>query len=392
MIPKDYQIELAKKAHSIISTKMMVYIAMEERTGKTLIAILTAELLNSVSTVNVITTKKAVLGWVDTLAKYDTKKIFNVTNYHQADKLPQSDLLILDEAHNYISSYPTTKSIWKKVSKISGGIPIIYMSATPHAECISQLYHQFSLSSWSPWREFKNFYVWYKAHGKIERKWVGQRLIIKYKKIDKHVRENVEDIFIVKTRKQLGFNYEPVDKVHYIKLDEITMSVSHKISVRKVLDFKCGTLVADTAAKLNHALYCIEGGTLILDGVSHVLENTEKVDYILKTWGDTTDVVIMYNYRGEFTKLSKYFKNAQLLQATSFAEGIELSHVRHLIIYSQDYRVSKHTQRRARQASYNRKEPINVNFLLVKNFMSSKVYEAVVLKKTNFVDSMYKIN
>lgn len=392
MTPKDYQVELADRAYAIIRDKMIVYLAMEERTGKTLIAILTAELLKGVRTVNVITTKKALPGWVDTLSQYNTDKVFTVTNYHNANTLVKSDLLILDEAHNYISSYPSTKTIWEKVKRVSDGIPIIYMSATPHAESISMLYNQFKLSSWSPWREFPSFGKWYKIHGRPSTVWVGQKAIKSYKAVSQQVRDDIDGVFIIKTRKQLGFPHEPVDKVHYITLDDVTTNACIRLQSRGVHTFKCGVLIADTVAKMNHTLYCIEGGTLIIDKVGYVLANTEKVDYILKTWGDTEDMVIMYNYQAELTKLRQYFKHAQLLQATSYAEGIELSHIKHLIIYSQDYRVSKHTQRRARQASADRKDPIMVNFLLVKNAMSSKVYEAVVIKKTNFVDKMYKVS
>jgi ERCC4-related helicase len=120
-----------------------------------------------------------------------------------------------------------------------------------------------------------------------------------------------------------------------------------------------------------------------------VLNNTEKVDYIKKHFGDTEDLVIMYNYKAELTKLSAHFKKAKLLQGTSYAEGVDLSMHKHLVVYSQDFSTARHTQRRARQANMNRKEPITVHFLLVKKAISEEVYKTVSINKKNYVDSVF---
>ena len=98
----------------------------------------------------------------------------------------------------------------------------------------------------------------------------------------------------------------------------------------------------------------------------------------------------MFQYKADLMKLERHFKNARLLQATSYAEGVDLSTYKHLVIYSQDFSTSKHTQRRARQANLERKEPINVHFLLVKKAISEQVYKTVSLNKTNFVDSVFE--
>jgi hypothetical protein len=392
MIPRDYQLILAKEAFSILKENLIVYLAMEERTGKTLTAILAAELTNrNVKTVNVLTTKKALGGWIDTLSKFNTDKVFHVTNYHKAKILTKSDILILDEAHNYISSYPKTSNIWRAVKRLSAGVPIIYLSATPNAQSLSLLFHQFHLSSWSPWKEYTNFYDWFRVFGVPGSIYVGQRRVSVYNSTkEEKLRASVNHLFITMTRKELGFKHEPVDKAHTITLKPETKVAYHTIQKKSLYEFTVGTLVADTIAKRNHALYCLEGGTIIIDGVSYVLSNTEKIDYILKTWGDTKNIAIMYNYVGELKKLQQYFKRARLLQATSNAEGIELADVEHLIIYSHDYRVSKHTQRRARQASKARETPIAVNFLIVPNAMSDQVYTSVVIKKKSFVDRVYQ--
>ena len=98
----------------------------------------------------------------------------------------------------------------------------------------------------------------------------------------------------------------------------------------------------------------------------------------------------MYNYIAEGQKLRASFNNAKILQATSNAEGIDLSHIDHLIIYSQDFSTARHTQRRARQANMKRDRPIVVHFLLVSGAVSEQVYTTVSLNKQNFIDVLFE--
>lgn len=133
----------------------------------------------------------------------------------------------------------------------------------------------------------------------------------------------------------------------------------------------------------------LEGGVAKIEDEYLVLLNAEKIDYIKTSWSDSKDLVIMYQYKAEKTKLEAEFKHASILQATSFAEGVDLSMYKHLVIYSQDFSTSKHSQRRARQANKQRTEEINVHFLLVKKGISEQVYETVSVNKTNFIDSLF---
>ena len=105
---------------------------------------------------------------------------------------------------------------------------------------------------------------------------------------------------------------------------------------------------------------------------------------ILKT------LVIFYHYVKEYDKLKEYFKKAKILQGTSYAEGIDLSMHRYMVVYSQDWSTIKYSQRRCRQANVNRKWPIEVHFLLVEGSISDQVYQNVAVKKRDFIDSMFE--
>ena len=404
MKPWKHQVSITEEAYAILKKYGIVYLAMEERTGKSYIGLLLAEKARVLKTL-IITKKKAFDDWAELLGKAEINKLYDLTTYTQLHKFQEIDydLIILDEAHNYISQYPKPSKTWHEVKQITKGKPIIYMSATPHAQSLSMIYHQLALSDWSPFKE-STFKKWFEKYGIPYLQYIGGRQIPKFDKTkDEEVYSAIGHLFISKTRKELGFEYEPIDKIHYIELDDKTKEVYNYVMKNKLYIAGEHKIVCKTVSKLRSALHMIEGGvskvvtksitaddTVQLKDNYIVLSNKEKIQYILDTWGDTEDIAIMYNYKAEKIKIEKHFKKAKILQGTSNAEGIDLSDIPTLIIYSQDYSVARHTQRRARQANKFRSEPITVHYLLVKKAISEQIYDAVCIKKTNYVDVLFE--
>jgi len=392
MIPYQHQIDLAAEARPILKQYGIVYLAAEERTGKTLASILLAESVPG-SSVLVITKKAALPGWHDTLKAYKGyKKEYFVTNYHQAVKVTKSyDLIIIDEAHNYLSTYPKHGKLWKEVKPLCKGKPIIFMSATPNAQGLQQRYGQLSISSFSPWKNHKNFYEWFRLYGKVYEIKINGVPIRQYDRCDEElIRGTSDHLYVTKTRQELGFDYEPEDKIHWIQLNENTKEVYNVLLEHNIVELSVGMLVCDTKSKLRFSLHQLEGGTIKIDETRFILANEEKVEYIKQHWGDSEDLVIMYNYIAEKDKLERHFKKACILQATSYAEGVDLHKYAHLVIYSQDFSTARHSQRRARQANKKRDTPITIHHLLVKKAMSHQVYKTVSVNKKNFVDSVFE--
>lgn len=407
MKPYDYQEELAKEAFSILKENGIVYLAMEERTGKSITGLLVFEKSELIKNVIIITKKKALDGWKETLANCPwLAKKYKLVSYHSANKVDPTlyNAVILDEAHAYLSANPIKYKrgkIWKDIELICYNKPVIYISATPYAQGYFQLYNQFALSTYSPWKKYKDFYIWYNSYGARDKnnnfymvRTSSKDLKKDYRKVDKKALKDVEHLFITKTRSALGFEQEPEDIIHYLTLSESTRSAYNILLKDKVLDFEVNntsyTLIADTTIKLRISLHMLEGGVLKVDDKYICLNMREKIDYILANWEDSSNVAIMYQYIAEGNKLREVFSNALILQGISYAEGVDLSHIEHLIIYSQDFSTAKHTQRRARQANKKRTLPIKVHFLLVKNAISAQVYKAVSKNKTNYVDSLFE--
>ncbi len=391
MIPYPHQVELAERGLEIVRKHGIVYLACEERTGKTLASILIAE--NSVAkSILVVTKKKAMEGWIKTFKAFKHTKRYDVSTYHQAYKLANAhyDLVILDEAHNYISAFPKPGKMWRELRPMLVNKPIIYMSATPHAQGPQMLFNQFALSTWSPWKKHKNFYQWFRLYGFLYELKINGLNIRQYDRCNvEMILATCEHLFITKTRKELGFEHEPEDILHYIELSKETKELYNTIVEDEIVQLGSLMLVCDTVSKMRFSLHMLEGGVVKTEEEYIVLANREKIDYVLDNFGDSTDNVIMYNYKAERTKLEKHFKKSRLLQATSFAEGVDLSDYTNLIIYSQDFSTARHTQRRARQCNMQRESEIRVHFLLVKGGLSEQVYKTVSKNKRNFVDSVY---
>jgi hypothetical protein len=85
MKPYQHQIDISIQALNILRKHMIVYLAMQERTGKTLTSILICE-QTKMNNILVITKKKALTGWVDTLSKYQHNKNYHCINYESLHK------------------------------------------------------------------------------------------------------------------------------------------------------------------------------------------------------------------------------------------------------------------------------------------------------------------
>ncbi len=411
MRPYPHQEKIANEAYDILKEYGLVYLAMEERTGKSLTAIRIAEISSRVR-VLIITKKKAIKGWKETLHAYNPaiSTQFTVINYHAVHKAHQTpkgkrvyklaidpkdyDLIILDEAHNYLSTYPKPGVIWKSVKKLCREQPIIYLSATPNAQGYQLLYNQLALSDWSPFKGYANFYRWFERYGIPTMVRTSYGLQETYSKCKDIVWTESRHLFITYTRAELDFEHEPEDIIHHFELSDTTKKLYNSCMTDEMFDYGTGRyeiiFPLDSSMKLRTTLHMIEGGVAKNDNEYLVLDNMEKIDAILSDFGDSEYNVIMYHYKAERIKLEKVFKNTILLQGTSYSEGVDLSMYKNLIIYSQDFSTARHSQRRARQANMNRKTPILVHFYLVKGGISEQVYKTVSVNKSNFIDSIFE--
>ena len=221
MIPFKHQTEISLQAYGLLKRYGWVYLAMQERTGKTLTSILVAE-MSKCTNILVITKAKALKGdddkdivsakggWAGALNLYlkvksvnqvwkTATKTYTIVNYESIHKISgKYDLVIIDEAHSKIAAYPKVSLTWNKVYAFTKGKPVIYLSATPSAQSHSQLFHQLKLCTFSPWAKYKNFYDWFNVYGLPETKRIGggQQIIV-YDKCRDDLIQKIKDTFFI---------------------------------------------------------------------------------------------------------------------------------------------------------------------------------------------------
>lgn len=396
----DHQVEGAEELFHILKENGLVYCEWEERTRKTMTVM---EMLRKTIFKQVLwITKKKPLPdldsqWQAYSNSYSPGYQLTTINYESLHKLSLKnyDCIILDEAHHAMATYPKKSKTWDKVKVLTKGKPVVYMSATPYPETLAQIYHQFALSDWSPFWEYTSFYKWHEQFGLPYLEYIGARQIKKYDKVqDDRILRIIKPLFSKKTRSEVGFKHEPTDEVHYVTLGAQTEQHYKEMSKDFVTVIGEEEVVAETSVAVLQKLAQLVGGTMKVEDPERATEkkmayrsfwtgNTEKIDYIKKTWGDTDDMVIMYHYKEEEHLLKHHFKKARILQADTWAEGVSLKEYEHLIVYSMSWRTSKYIQRRARQADKEREESIEVKYVL-SHKVDEYIYEAVALKRVNF--------
>ena len=391
MIPRPHQEEGARWALQTIRNYGFAYLTWQERTGKTLTALLAVENSKAKNCL-IVTKKKALDGWKETLDSWTHSTIFHVINYESVHKVVGDyDFIILDEAHHAISSIGRPSATWKKVHKKTINKPILYLSATPYSEHLGLIYHQLKLSSWTPFKE-RNFYDWFRRYGisKLTRTPYG--LVETYSKYkDEVILEILRPYFNFKTRADVGIEHEPSVNVIKVPLTEDTKKVITDTIKDQVFTMGEIEIPLDSPMKLRTTHYQLEGGTLKTDnGALFLNSGREKIEYIKKHY-DVSNIAIMAHFVAERTLLEKEFPGAMILSSDGHAEGVDLHKVDKLIIYSMSFKTSKYTQRLARQANHNRDTPIVVDILVAdKPAIGYDVYKTVAVKKENFNKNAYE--
>lgn len=421
--PLKHQIKFSALCWELLKTKGYVYLAGKPRSGKTYTAILTAEKSTMISSVLVLTKKAAISGWhIFIVGNTALKHKYYVTNYEQAHKLKAKDydLVIIDESHNLGTLAKPSNRILT-IKKLCRNMPHIHLSGTAIVESPCGIFHQMYISKYNPFK-FKNFYDFHRFYGEPYYIKIAGREINQYDKCNKYLMDRINEFTVYMTQEDAGIPKElqTIDKIHYIKLDTSTKQLYNHLQEHQIAtvsqnilkgikcpicglhlhvnepEVSCPTcgfkynykLVCDTNIKLRTSLHMLESGVVKVNDEYIELGNTEKIDYILKEFGDNETVGIMCHFVGERKLVAKHFKRAKIYSSTAHAEGVDLSHLSHFIIMSSSYSGSKFIQRKERIVNINGSNTLTVHHLLVKGAISEQVYKKTS-KKEDFNNSTY---
>ena len=179
----DYQVRIANDANEVLNRKGFVYLAMQVRTGKTLTALKTCELFGA-KKVLFITKIKAFRSIEDDYFFFGFMSKFEITiiNKESIHKIETNDfdIVVCDEAHGLFGTYPKPNEFTKTYRKRFFEIPVILLSGTMSPESYSQLFHQFWICKFAPFKEYKNFYKWANDYVDITQKYLGYAQVKDY--------------------------------------------------------------------------------------------------------------------------------------------------------------------------------------------------------------------
>lgn len=394
---RPHQEEISTKACEILRQHKIVYLSMWMRTGKTLTAIATAEKFGA-KKVLFVTKKKAISSIEQDDELYNPPFDLTTTNYEQLHNIiGDFDLFILDEA-SCLGQFPKPAERVKMLKKMCEGKPIIYLSGSPTPESDSQIYHQFYISSFSPFKKWENFYQWAKEFVTVKLKYYFNRQVNDYSRADRaKIDELTQHLFISYTQKEAGFETEVKEEVITVKMDESTYLLAGWLKKHKVHVGRAGEeVLADTAVKLMGKLHQIFSGSVIDEKGQGIGFDLTKAKFIRQKFAGQK-IAIFYKFKAERLMLISVFGNDRLTedpiefnaredkvfmsQIQAGSMGINLSTADCLVMMNIDFSATQYWQVRERLQDKNRTKEALVYWVFAEGGIEQKVYQRVQEKK-----------
>ena len=406
MVLRNYQREIVDQAAGILKEHGLVYLAMEVRTGKTITSLATAEAYGA-KRILFVTKKKALTDIGDQAARIVKNALVHVTNFEQLHNIDEGhDLVIIDEAHS-IGAFPSVSVRTKQLKRLCAGLPVIYLSGTPSPESFSQLYHQFWVSSFSPFKEWKTFYTWAREFVTIETKWIGGKPYKEYKnaQYDK-IKPFITPIMISFTQEEAGFEQLVKEQILTVRMSNVTYNLAETLRKKRIVKNAQGDVIlADTGAKMMSKLHQIYSGTVIVDEPerkARVVDLT-KAQFIREHFKGQR-IAIFYKFIGEYAALLETFDRDITFDAGHFQEGkadvfcsqilsgregINLSSADALVFMNIDFSATSYFQARARLQTKDREKEAQIYWVFAENGIEHKIYEAVS-NKTDYTTKHFE--
>lgn len=387
---RKYQDIIATQASSKLVDFGVCYLSMECRTGKTITALSASDKFNAKS-VLFITKLKAM---PSVQSDYETLKPsfrLDVINYESSHKAKgKYDLIIIDEAHS-LGAYPKPSKRTQAIKELCKGLPVLYLSATPSPESYSQLYHQFWVTDYSPWKSYSTFYKWAKAYVDIQQKKVNGYLINNYSHaIKTRIDRDVKDIFISYSQEQAGFEVNINEHILTVPMNARTGMLIEELRNNLVAEINGEAILGDSPAKLLTKLHQLSSGTVITENGLHLAFDVSKAEFVRREFTEKK-IAIFYVYQSEAELLQAVFTNwtdspeefqastnkVFISQVRRAREGVRLDTADALIFFNLEFSYLSYEQGRNRLVSKERTAPAEVYFICSDCGIESKIIEAV---------------
>jgi hypothetical protein len=399
---RDYQIDIANQAFKILTDKKIVYISAQVRTGKSLMALETAKLYGA-KRVLFLTKKKAISSIVDDYNDFGYTFDLEVVNDESMHKIEGNFDLIIHDEHHRFGAFPKTGAGTKLFKKMFGAKPMIFLSGTMTPESYSQIYHQFWVSGYSPFKQYVNFYKWANDYVNVKLKNLGYAKVNDYSDAKYNlIYPIIKPYIITFTQEQSGFTTQVIEHIIPVDMQPVTYNVINRLKRDLVVTSSDGRVIlADTSVKLQQKIHQLGSGTIKFeDGTAKIIDYS-KANVIKEKFSDYK-IGIFYKYKEELTMLKEVFGDKLTTELDEFnqtdkwiayqylsgREGINLSKADYLVMFSIDFSATTYFQARARMATKDR-EKNEIFWLLSVKTLDSKIYKAV-MNKRSYTNDLFK--
>lgn len=394
---RDYQIAIAAQAKELLLLYKIAYLALEVRTGKTITAMEAARLYGA-KKVLFVTKLKAISSIKKDFESIGQPFELYLINYDMLHKCESDfDLIILDESH-CIGQYPIPAKRTNELKRICNDKPIIYLSGTPSPESYAQMFHQFYVSSFSPFYEYKTFYAWHKDYGISKKKYIYNREIADYSNVRYDLLKPIIEKYMISfSQVDAGFTEFVEEEIINLPMPSKVKWAIDTLKRDKVFTTKgSNVILGDTAVKEMQKMHQICGGTLKDEDGNRFIFDDTKANYIKDNFVGKK-IAIFYKFVAEGMQLQVTFagriftdpmefnkagNNAVFIsQIQSGREGINISSADCLIMYNIDFSALSYWQSRARLQTKDRKEKAMVYWIFFEGGIEQKIYNVVQGKK-----------
>ena len=402
---RDYQIDIAEQAINILKEFKLVYLAMQVITGKTITSLHISSLYGA-KKVLFVTKKKAISSIEEDFKKSNCLYDLLVINYESLHKITHTyDLIIVDEAHA-LGQFPKPSNRVTDLKTICIGKPIIYLSGTPSPETYAQFYHQFFVSSYSPFKEYKNFYAWHKEYGIPKTKFLYNMQVPDYTGVkQERIQTEIQHLMLTYTQEEAGFESLVEEVILYVPMSDKVKWAVDKIKKDKLFKTKDGAVVlADTSVKEMQKIHQICSGSVKTEDGNALMFDDTKAKFIKERFKGQK-IAIFYKYIAEGMQLRVHFAGriiedpmafneasgdaVFISQIQSGREGINLSTAEALVMYNIDFSAVSYWQSRARMQTKDRTEASKVYWIFTTGGIEDRIYSMVQNKK-DFTLSHFK--
>ena len=393
---RSYQVDIAAKGLNILKKHKILYLAMEVRCGKTATSLEIAKQFEA-KKVLFLTKKKAISSILSDYKNFGYTYHIDVINDESMHKIPSNDYdLVIHDEHHRFGAFPKPGLYTKMYKKMFGHLPMIFLSGTPCPESYSQMYHQFWVSDYSPFHEYKNFYRWADDYViKFDRVINGFKVTEYSNGREIDIMSKLAYLMISHTQQQSGFETSIEEEVLYVDMSEKTKMIVKKLERDLVVEGKEEVILADTPVKLMQKVHQLCSGTVKFESGNSMVIDTTKAEFIRSQFA-TSRIGIFYKFKAELKALKQVFGNQLTesledfdagkcqviaLQIVSGREGISLKNADYVVFYNIDFSATSYFQAKDRMTTMDRKFN-KVYWIFSVGGIEDKIYKAVKNKKS----------